>query len=169
MLAKTIICPVDFSETNAMAIDVASKLARKHRGKIFFVHVAETASVVQPGMFGSVPPRLSHLREKLNTILPTATEVSFEHHLLVGDPVDMIVNFAGERNADLIVMATHGHTGVLRLLMGRVAEGVVRQSPIPVLSLKTTSGEKAVPAVTSESSLADAPKKSKTARAYKLD
>jgi len=60
----------------------------------------------------------------------------FEHHLLSGDPGSELVHFAERENIDLIVMGTHGRTGLTRLLMGSVAEAVVRRAPCPVLTLK---------------------------------
>ena len=64
-----------------------------------------------------------------------------EHDLLMGDTAAEIVRFAAEKGADLIVMGSHGHSGLLRVLMGSVAEQVVRSSPVPVLTLKPDSRE----------------------------
>lgn len=136
MHAKRILCPVDFSETSDVALDVASKLARASDAKLFIVHVEENAAVVHPGLFGGLPPVTWKERHKLSNALPTATEVTFEHALLVGNPANEIIEFAKQRDIDLIVMGTHGETGLLRALMGSVAEGVVRRSPVPVLTLK---------------------------------
>lgn len=143
MKTKKIVCPVDFSEASEKALDLASKLARDNRAKIYIVHVEESAAVAHPGLFGGLPPVVWEDRQKLNSTLPTATEVRFEHDLLVGNPAEKIVEFAKEKGADLIVMGTHGHTGVVRVLMGSVAEGVVRRSPVPVLTLKATFDDEA--------------------------
>ena len=139
MQAKRIVCPIDFSEASRAALDVASNLAREDGSKVFIVHVEEVSSATHPGLFGVGPLASPNLRDKLNATLPTATEVQFEHYLLIGDPVDRIVEFVKERDADLIVMGTHGITGVARLLMGSVAAGVIRRSPVPVLTLKATA------------------------------
>ena len=136
MKAKKIVCPVDFTDASAAALDVASKLARANRAKMYIVHVEENAALVHPGLFGGLPPVTWPTRQQLNATLPTATEVLFEHDLLFGDPATRIVEFAKLKDADLIVMGTHGATGMERLLMGSVAEGVVRRSPVPVLTLK---------------------------------
>jgi len=136
MKAKKIVCPVDFSEASEKALDLASKLARENGAKMYIVHVEELASLIHPGLFGGLPPVTMPSRRKLNSTLPTATEVLFEHDLLIGDPAEKIVEFAEKKGADLIVMGTHGNTGMVRVLMGSVAEGVVRRSPIPVLTLK---------------------------------
>lgn len=136
MKAKRILCPVDFSEQGDVALDVASKLARENGAKLFIVHVEENAAVAHPGLFGGLPPATWRESHKLANVLPTATEVLFEHDLLVGDPSKEIVDFAEKHDIDLIVLGSHGHTGLLRLLMGSVAEGVVRNATVPVLTVK---------------------------------
>ena len=136
MKAKRILCPVDFSESSDVALDLASKLARENGAKLFIVHVDENAAMVHPGLFGGLPPVAWREKHRLSDTLPTATEVLFEHDLLIGDPTDEIVEFANNKNIDLIVMGSHGNTGLLRVLLGSVAEGVVRKSPVPVLTLK---------------------------------
>ena len=62
-----------------------------------------------------------------------------EHHLVTGEPATAIVRLATSEQADLIVMATHGRSGLSRLLMGSVAEAVVRQAACPVLTLRQPS------------------------------
>jgi nucleotide-binding universal stress UspA family protein len=75
--------------------------------------------------------------------------------VLDGDPAQVIVQFARERGCSLIVMGTHGRTGLERLLMGSVAEQVVRKAPCPVLTVKTPVPElAAVPAQEPELALA---------------
>ena len=72
----------------------------------------------------------------LEAVVPTDPEVHFEHRMVMGDPADEIVKIAHEDNVDLIVMATHGRTGFKRLLMGSVAEEVVRRAECPVFTFK---------------------------------
>ena len=136
MKINKIVCPVDFSMPSDAALDLASKLARESGAKMYIVHVEDEASLVHPGLLGGIPPVTWPARQRLNETLPTATEVLFEHDLLLGDPATKIVDFAKEKEADLIVMGTHGSSGMVRLLMGSVAENVVRRSPVPVLTLK---------------------------------
>jgi len=143
MKAKRIVCPVDFSESSDAALDLASKLARENGAKIFIVHVEDNATLVHPGLFGGLPPVTWPSRQQLNSTLPTATEVLFEHDLLLGNPAEQIVKFAERKEADLIVMGTHGNAGMLRVLMGSVAEGVVRRSTVPVLTLKARIDDEA--------------------------
>ena len=141
MKANRILCPVDFSESSDAALDLASKLARENGAKLFIVHVEENPAVVHPGLFGGLPPATWKEKHKLSKTLPSATEVRFEHDLLVGDPAEEIVAFAKRKDVDLIVMGSHGLTGIIRILMGSVAEGVVRRSPVPVLTLKANANK----------------------------
>lgn len=77
------------------------------------------------------------LGEELRRIQPARAGIAMEHHLEYGDPAAVILKFAREIGADLIVMGTHGRTGLRRLLMGSVAEQVVRKASCPVLTLRT--------------------------------
>jgi nucleotide-binding universal stress UspA family protein len=67
--------------------------------------------------------------------------VPYEHHLITGDPATAVVQLAEEENVDMIVMGTHGRTGLSRLLMGSVAEAVVRKANCPVLTFKQPARE----------------------------
>jgi nucleotide-binding universal stress UspA family protein len=72
----------------------------------------------------------------LDQLLPSESDVQCERRLLMGDPATEIVALAEEENVDLIVMGTHGRTGIKRLLMGSVAEAVVRRASCPVFTYK---------------------------------
>lgn len=136
MNVKSILCPVDFSSTSNVALNVASQFAREQHAKLFIVHVEEAAAMVEPGLFAGVPNVAWTNKYRLSQTLPTATRVKFEHALLFGDPATEIVEFAKENKVDLIVLGTHGATGLRRLLMGSVAEGVVRRATVPVMTVK---------------------------------
>jgi nucleotide-binding universal stress UspA family protein len=69
----------------------------------------------------------------LEDIRPADPAVPFEHRLTMGDPAGEVVRLAGDEAAEMIVMGTHGRTGLTRLLMGSVAEAIVRRAPCPVL------------------------------------
>ena len=72
---------------------------------------------------------------------PTDPQLALDRRMEEGDPASMIVRVATETGADLIVMGTHGRTGLRHLLMGSVAEYVVRKATCPVLTLRTPNGE----------------------------
>ena len=76
-------------------------------------------------------------REQLEAIRPTDPNVTVGHRLVEGGPVEEILKVADSVKADIIVMGTHGHTGLSRLLMGSVAEGVMRKAPCPVLTIRS--------------------------------
>ena len=69
----------------------------------------------------------------LKNVCPHDSDISFEHRLVMGDPASEIVRVAKEEHPELIVLGTHGRTGLSRILMGSVAEAVVRHAPCPVL------------------------------------
>jgi nucleotide-binding universal stress UspA family protein len=73
---------------------------------------------------------------KLENVVPTTPGVKYQHCYLRGTATGEIVGFAEEQGIDLIVMASHGRTGLRRLLMGSTAENVMRQAPCPVLIVK---------------------------------
>jgi nucleotide-binding universal stress UspA family protein len=74
----------------------------------------------------------------LEAVKPKDASVPFTHRLTMGDPAGEIVRIAEDEKADMIVLGTHGRTGVTRLLMGSVAEVVVRRAPCPVLVYRET-------------------------------
>jgi nucleotide-binding universal stress UspA family protein len=76
------------------------------------------------------------LRGRLAQVRPADSTVKCQHRLLEGDPADEILKVAGVENVDMIVMGTHGATGLTRLLMGSVAENVLRKAPCPVLTVR---------------------------------
>jgi nucleotide-binding universal stress UspA family protein len=90
------------------------------------------------------------MQQQLKRVLPTVTTVKYEHLYRKGSPVVEILTFAEEENIDLIVMASHGRTGLSRLLMGSIAEGVMRRAHCPVLIVKQPAGQRE-PAVSATS------------------
>ncbi len=84
---------------------------------------------------------MEQVREELGKIVPDDGNIRFEHRLLAGVAGLEIPRLAEEEQADLIVMGTHGRTGLTRLLMGSVAEAVVRRAPCPVLTLRQSPAD----------------------------
>lgn len=144
MLAmKTILYATDFSANAEAALPVASELAKEGRGRLVVLHVERPPLATLGGIAG-VPPLPSEydrqrLEEELKGIQPAQTGIAVERRLVYGDPAAVILKMAQEIGADLIVMGTHGRTGLRRLLMGSVAEQVVRKAPCPVLTVRTPS------------------------------
>jgi nucleotide-binding universal stress UspA family protein len=138
MKAKTIIFPTDFSHSGDAALDYATSLARDSGAKLLLVHVEEPPLAYGGGeMYYGIPePNTEALLKMLHAVKPKDPAVPYEHRLLAGDPASAIVELAEQENADLIVLGTHGRTGLARLLMGSVAEAIVRRAPCPVFTYK---------------------------------
>ena len=76
------------------------------------------------------------IRERLTKVVPTVPNVAYEHRYLTGSPAAQILKLAEQERIDLIVMGSHGRTGLSKVLMGSVAEGVMRKAACPVLIVK---------------------------------
>lgn len=132
---ERILCPVDLSENSHVALEMATELAKQHDGKLVLIFVGVLCqadiSVYCIGQHDSV---LEADKERFLELRPTDDSVAFEHVYIVGNPGAEIVR--ATESCDLVVMATHGATGLMRLLMGSVAEYVVRHARCPVMALK---------------------------------
>jgi nucleotide-binding universal stress UspA family protein len=135
---RTILHPTDFSERSDHAFRLACALARDCGARLFVLHVLRSPLV----FYGSEapPPGAGRTEEegwnKLRQLQARATGVQVVSCLAEGDPAEAILRAARETRCDLILMGTHGRTGLGRLLMGSVAEQVVRKAPCAVLTVK---------------------------------
>jgi universal stress protein A len=132
---KHVLVPHDFSEPATVALRTAAQLAKQHGGKVTVLHVVVPfylpAQVPLPGHL--IPELRSHLERLVDKTVGTGgppVTVRVE----VGDASQCIIDAA--RRADSIVMATSGRTGLAHLLIGSVAEKVVRHAAVPVLTLR---------------------------------
>jgi nucleotide-binding universal stress UspA family protein len=143
---KNILCATDFSDSSDFAFRVACALARDYEARLTVLHV-----VLPPlGAYGEgwyLPEDYgASQHDKLLQLQPHDPRVVTEHRLIEGEAVPTILRLAADMGADLIVMGTHGRKGFGRLLMGSVAEQVVRRAPCPVLTVKkpvTAAGQPA--------------------------
>lgn len=144
MLAiRTILHPTDFSANSMYALHLATALARDHGAHLVILHVASVPAAFYGYGEGMLPPTEApkdDLLDKL-TKLPTPEGIKVSRRLEEGDPVGEILHVAEDVHANLIVMGTHGRRGLSRLLMGSVAEQVVRQAGCPVLTVRTPFAE----------------------------
>lgn len=140
-----ILHPTDFSSASAHAFALACSLARDYGATLVVCHVAPPpAAAVVEGMMVAVPPdEEQEARNRLARIHPSDPMVNVAYRLERGDAVRDIVRVAGEEHADLIVMGTHGRGGLTRVLMGSVAEGVMRKAPCPVITIRPAHAETA--------------------------
>jgi universal stress protein A len=138
MHARKILFPTDFSPASTDALAWATSLARDSGATMVIIHVEEPPMAYGGGeLYLDVEENdREELRKALVNVVPLDADVPFEHKLLVGDPATSICETAENEHADLIVMGTHGRTGLTRLLMGSVAEAVVRRANCPVLTVK---------------------------------
>ena len=136
---QTIVVPVDFSEITDQLVEYAVYMAGKLSAVIRFVHVVHFQvgdsmlgfSYVQDG-----EERLQTLaKEKMSDILSTNRErcAGCTGEVIIGDPVDTIVDYAREKDADLLIISTHGAKGLEKILLGSVAERVLKKADCPVL------------------------------------
>jgi len=135
---RRILHPTDFSELSHSAFELACALARDYSAELIVMHVYPTSSIFAPdGIAVPLPMEEPYeLRVRLAEIRPTDPRVKVEHHLVEGLPTEQILKLARTTGADLIVLGTHGTTGLTRLLMGSVAEHVTRKAPCPVLTVR---------------------------------
>lgn len=139
MLAiRTILCPTDYSDRAAPALEVATALARDYSAELVILHVVPPpVQGVDGGQLVELPTGWEeHARARLEAVRPTGADVRVTRRLVVGSDAAEIVRAATEAKADLIVMGTHGRTGLSRLLAGSVAEAVMRAAPCPVLTVR---------------------------------
>jgi nucleotide-binding universal stress UspA family protein len=139
---ETILHPTDFSPHSEHAFHVACSLARDHGGRVIVLHVA-VPPVVGHGGAITPPPEgdWKALEMQLALVRPSDGKISVEHRLDEGNPASEILRVAEESQCNLIVMGTHGRSGVARLLMGSVAEHVVRRATCSVLVVKAPFSE----------------------------
>ncbi len=148
MNIRKILFPTDFSHHNDAALKFASTLAAEAGAVMYIVHVDElqdlNAAMGEAGYLLAAslgPEGRPEVRERLKKIVPTSESVKYEHCYLRGTAVPEILDFAEREEVDLIVMASHGRTGLSRLLMGSIAEGVMRRATCPVLVVKQPAAE----------------------------
>lgn len=141
---KKILVPVDFSDYSKNALRYAIDFAKDVSAKLFLIYVVEP--IIYPADFSmgqvalpSVDLELnSRAKEELENLARREIPEDMKYDVIIktGKPFVEINETAGEIDADIIIIATHGHTGVEQLLFGSTAEKVVRKAPCPVLTLR---------------------------------
>ena len=140
---KRILVPLDFSANSRRALDYAHALARTFEASLHLVHVCEVPSLVTGTMdayaiaYSDWSQRLGEVAEaQLIRESAAVTDVKVTTEVLFGTPAPAICEAATINQSDLIVMGTHGHGAVMHMVMGNVAERVVRAAPCPVLTVR---------------------------------
>jgi len=131
-----ILCPIDFDPNSLLALQLASELAQERKATLHLLHVV----AMPPGPEVALPFGKMEMaaRTKLERLAgqKVNSKVRYQVEVMMGDPGVEILQAAKRQGADLIVMATHGRKGLRHLVLGSVAEHVVREAPCPVLTVK---------------------------------
>ena len=150
----TVLVPTDFSAASESALRYGKAMAEKFGATLHVVHVMEDllAHAWAAEVYVSSMPQLrdeieKESRQRLGTLLTDTERQTFraETALLAGNPFLEIIRYAKAHNVDLIVMGTHGRGPIAHMLLGSVAEKVVRKSPCPVLTVREAQHEFVMP------------------------
>jgi universal stress protein A len=137
-----ILVPIDFSQPNQLANDYASQLAMANEAQLIYLHVLEEGGQIGKTSAGELGRDRQQLGQHLKILQPGCANVKATHVIKQGTPAGTIIDFARKNQIDLIVMGTHGRTGLSRVLMGGVAEQVVQQAPCPVMTINLNQARK---------------------------
>ena len=137
MNIKRILCPVDFSEFNRPANEYASMLAKSTGARMIYLHIyLPEIAFSNPEFFDAESEEKRLLAKLEEEFSPCVPGIDASYVVEFGTPTEGIVNYANNNEIDLVVLGTHGRTGLLRVVMGSVAEAVVRKTDCPVLAIK---------------------------------
>ncbi len=150
---KNIVVPTDFSEAALQALTYALSLAKTFQAKVYLVHVYEPIVYYSDAPMGM--PDLIELEQNIRVVAERSIQqlvekqiktresefgvISVETILVQGKPFVEIIKTAKEKNADLIVLSTHGRSALEHILLGSVTEKVVRKAHCPVLTIRSTA------------------------------
>ncbi len=141
---KRICCPIDFSDASRAAMEVAADLARRTSADLVLLHAYPIPGYTFPdGSVVASPRMMQELADQAQRHLEewraTADKIVGGRVTIekaIGEPAAEIVAFAKDRGVDLLVLGTHGRTGLEHALMGSIAERVVRRAHCPVLTVR---------------------------------
>lgn len=144
MQVKTILFATDYSEASRHALQIATSLARDADALLLIAHVTDRELYPVGERFDEEPQPDPAEMHDLKAIVPADPKVKYEHRLVYGEPgssqtvkpAEEIVKLAKQEKVDVVVLGTHGRSGLSHLLMGSVAEAVVRKAPCPVMTVK---------------------------------
>ena len=138
IFSKPLIVPLDFSEASVDALKTALEMIESP-DMIEVIHVTPRLSAADPGVVWGGVTEVSvveNLSKSFKEICDKEGFPELKFSAVFGDPGSSIAEFAKEKDAGLVVISSHGRTGIRRLLLGSVAERVVRLAPCPVLVLR---------------------------------
>lgn len=143
---KSILWPFDGSEQSEKALDTAVVMAKKFKAKIHGLHVVDSMPKLLITGYGDpeiagfdLPLYEAELRQVARKSLEQTVadrvpeDIEVETKIITGVPKDIIADYAREHGIDMIVMSTHGRSGLSRVMLGSVAEATIRKSTVPIL------------------------------------
>jgi len=144
MTIRKILVPTDFSAHSKEAQAWAAELARRYESSLTLVHVYQPISYALPegyvlpsaNLLADLEVNLGRALDDAKKELEASSGLRVDNALMQGVPFAEIIRFAREGSYDLIVLSTHGRTGLRHVLLGSVAEKVVRKAPCPVLTVR---------------------------------
>jgi universal stress protein A len=146
VVIKRILVPIDFSDSSLRALSAAQDFARAFGAEVLVLHVVEPIYYATPADMYVTSPNLSlmldeqrHLAQQQLARIAAGLKGKGQRHrtiLKTGTPAQLITDTAEETKADLIVMSTHGRSGLAHILLGSVTERVVRHASCPVLTIR---------------------------------
>jgi nucleotide-binding universal stress UspA family protein len=148
---KKILCPIDHSDCSKEALKYAVSFAMKDEAKLLLLHIIDIRSFNEglDAMSTQIPNEetLEQLRVKLLDCIPEEIrdDLDVEAIVIQGIPFAEIISTAKEREIDMIVIGSHGRTGISHMMLGSVSEKVVRKAPCPVLTIRQPGHEFVMP------------------------
>jgi nucleotide-binding universal stress UspA family protein len=140
-----ILVPTDFSKSSSNALVYGAEFARRFGAEVHLLHVVQDLALFIPEAVMLAPPMMPPIEQFVSAARAALeravrelnmADVNIVPEVAEGTPFEEIVRFARDKDIDLIVMGTHGHTGLAHLFLGSVAEKVVRRAPCPVLTVR---------------------------------
>ena len=150
IVISKICCPIDFSDNSEHALKYAIAFAQAHNAALHLLHVVDIpvfASLDYPIMPHDIADIAKNAQRKIDDILMETKQLHerVTTKVIMGKPFMEIIQYARTEEVDLIVLGTHGSSGIAHALMGSVAERVVRKAPCPVLTIKHPEHEFIMP------------------------
>ena len=149
---KHILHPTDFSDSSNLALKYACSLATQFGAELHLINVIHDVGMISPPISGFIPPDYyQQLTQYATEELAELPEKVINHsgsvvrNVCEGVPFVEIIRYAKENAIDMIVMGTHGYSGVKHLILGSVAENVVRKAPCPVLTIRPENHQFVMP------------------------
>jgi len=141
--AKQILFATDYSEPSQYALHFATSLARDCQAGLLIVHVSDLECYPVGELVDKIPGPSAIELSRMEEVVPDDISVPFEQRVICppptgdcADPAKEIIRVAQQEHVDAIVIGTHGRTGLARLLVGSVAESVMRKAPCPVVTVR---------------------------------